>query len=101
MTKGSKTLSQRAGRTISSLIGIATELKQRTRHEMKEAHVKTPTQFTYEERYKLAIKQRDEAQQKAQEAEARVLAMRRTKLANFSIDDIADELQRRVDMQLK
>lgn len=96
MTKGSKSLSQRQGHVISSLIGIATELKQRTR-SAPAANTKTPSKYTYEERYNMALKQREEAVNRASVAERQIVELKRAKLANFSLMEIADELQRRLD----
>lgn len=100
MNGKSKSLSQRQGHVISNLIGIATELKHSTRG-MATTPTKSPSKFTYEERYNMALKQREEAVHRAAAAERQVIEVKRAKLANFSIDDIADELQRRLDTQRK
>lgn len=88
------TATKKMGNEISRLIGIAQELKREARTKGTIAKGLPP--FDKDKVYELMKRQRDEAVMRAAEAERQVISLKRAKLANFSLDEIGAELERRV-----
>ena len=90
MKQQSKSNSQKIGREISRLIGIAQQVKRKERNESQPAP--TYEQISVKRWQETAMKYASEANSLKEE----LAQARRHKLANFSLQDIEAELKRRL-----